>query len=336
MTPLQSCKHRLSLHGLVVDLDCDVPALNVPIYSALGGFTVTEWPDGFMPITGTVRPYDETVVLRHLSPNAVAIAEVPGMELYQDGERFWLIDDRWGLCEMNLLKGQWQSWILPEPAIEPMFIAELAVMWPLAQLVRNKGLHLLPAAAVAREGWGMLLISPFGIEPELTALAQAGYKLIGQRWTALREEDGRVAMLHMPGAVERLPAPALRIGGVESNATWVNLTEEFADSAQHHAFCDAVVMVEPGRRPLPRLRELHRANAVAAVRQSWPIIELHPQRRHGQFPPKLAQICRCYHAQLSRKGMDLLYLIDQARYGRSGAPRKLQVTVSRVARQVPA
>ena len=92
-------------------------------------------------------------MLRHLSPTAKPVAAMGStMELYEEGERFWLIDDRWGLTEMNLLKGQFQSWILPRPAIDPGMIVQDAVLWPLAQLLRGKGLSLVPGISVAA-GW---------------------------------------------------------------------------------------------------------------------------------------------------------------------------------------
>ena len=81
------------------------------------------------PITGTIRPYDRDSVLRHLPSDASPIA-VSGelFELYEKGERFWLIDDRWGLAEMNLLKAQWRSWIIDQPALEPQQVLEQAVL----------------------------------------------------------------------------------------------------------------------------------------------------------------------------------------------------------------
>ena len=169
MAALPSCQHKYSLHGSAIEVACEVPGLNIAIDRALGEFTTPDWPDGFTPTLGCVRPYDQTVVLRHLSPNAASITSESGMELYCEGERFWLIDDRWGLTEINLLKGQWQSWILPEPMIDAPKLSS-AILWPLAQLLRSRGLYLLPAASVTRAGWGMLILSPFGLEPELQAL----------------------------------------------------------------------------------------------------------------------------------------------------------------------
>src|SRR5438874_1059805 len=136
--PLDSCNHQFAIHGLAVDLTCQVPVLNLPIDALLGEFTVGEFPESFTPATGFIRPYDQSVVLRHLSPTATPVPAPGGMELYEHAERFWLIDDRWGLAEMNVLKGQWQSWILPDPTIDASGVVESALLWPLSQLLRLK------------------------------------------------------------------------------------------------------------------------------------------------------------------------------------------------------
>lgn len=344
LTPLDSCAHRFSIHGLAVDLHSQVPLLNIPIDEAMGNFAVDDFPDGFLPTSGAVMPYDESVVLRHLSPTAATVGNDLGMELYGENERFWVVDDRWGIAEINLLKNQFQSWVLPAPAIELPRVVELAVLWPLAQLLRTRGMSLLPAAAVVRDGWGMLLIAPFSLEPELVALAGAGFRIVSQRWAAIREDDGRVAMLHMPGKVERIPAPRPRAAGhVEQSIEWVDLTAEIMGVSQNHAFCDAVVLVDNGRRPMPSFRQINRSMAVTALRQAWPIVELHPQRKQASLPVKLAQHCTCFEAQFSRRPEDFLKLLDQMRYGRSGArsitPAAVQVTVDPrfgKSKQVPA
>jgi hypothetical protein len=309
---LPSCQHKYSLHGSAVEVACEVPSLNIAIDRALGEFTTPEWPDGFTPTLGSIRRYDQTVVLRNLSPNAASIGSESGMELYCEGERFWLIDDRWGLTEINLLKGQWQSWILPEPMIDAAEIVERAVLWPLSQLLRSKGVYLLPAASVSRAGWGMLILSPFGLEPELQALMRASYHVVGQRWTCLREEDGQIAMLHMPAPLQ-ITSQSRAIGAAPTTSRWVDVTAEKCGAMQHHAFCDAVVIVEPGRRPTSRFRPLPRANAVSALKKAWPIEELHPQRRLGQMHSKLAQLCQCAELQLSRRPQDVLTLADHLR-----------------------
>lgn len=328
MRVLPSCKHQFSIHGLAVDVACEVPVLNIGIDKALGEFTVENWPDGFTPATGSIQPYEQNVVLRHLSPSAIPLATPDGMmEIYEEGERFWLIDDRWGLTEMNLLKGHWQSWILPHPTLPANQIIQQAVLWPLSQVLRTKGLNLVPAISIARDGWSMLICSPINIEPELSAMVRAGYRVIGQQWTALREEDDRVAMLHMPGELQHVSAPQLKAGAtIESISEWIDINAEIPGSIQNHAFCDAVAIIASGRRPLPAMRQINRSGALASLRGGWPIIELHPQRRHSSIPARLATQCRCYETQLSRRPEDFLKLLDQMRYGRA-APSKVEVTL---------
>lgn len=305
---------RFAIHGLALELRCDLPGVLSEVHTLFHPFEVSAWPEGFTPVVGTVEPFDAACVQRHVSANARRFQSVnQSVELYQDGDRFWLIDDRWGMSEIDLFKGHWRSWLLPHPTADATVCAETAVVWPLAQLLRAKGLHLLPVVSVARNGWGALIFSSFGIEPELSALARNGYQIIGQRWTAVREEDGRVAMLHIPGWVERQTAPRLRYRGIEPAVGRLDLHGEFIGSFQHHAFCDVALVTEPCRRPQAHLRELGHSAAINVLKRAWPLVDLRPQRRAGQLPPRLAQSCLCAELQLSRDPRDLLRLLEGIR-----------------------
>jgi hypothetical protein len=280
-------------------------------------FLVSGWPEGFVPTEGTIKPFDAVEVNRRLSSTAIPLQNTAGrLEVYAERERYWLIDDRWGMAEINLLKGLWRAWILPSPSIDPVAVAEMAVMWPMAQLLRSKGLYLLPAIAVARDHWGLLLISPFGVQAELKSLVRAGFKVIGQQWTALREEEGRIAMLHIPGRIER--GGSRRIRSLTSltagPSEWTDLAAEIPGITQFHAFCDAVIFVEAGRRPESWVRSLAAGSIQATVRRHWPIDELHPLRRQSRLMSQVAAKCRLFEARLSRNPDDLLGHLDGMRY----------------------
>lgn len=323
----KSKSHRFAIYGQPLVLNNSLSALEIALTRALGEFAIDIFPttSNLSPIEGTIKPYDKDEVLRHLSPTAVAISTPrEQMELYQDNERFWLIDDRWGLAELNLLKGQFRAWILPEAALDADRVMESAIIWPLAQLLRGRGLYLLPAAGFVRAEVGLLIISPFGIEAELTALLRSGFRIIGQRWTALRDEDGRVTMLHLPGRVERHRSPRLRSVASDPNGEWVDLESEFCGSAATHATVTHVLLIEPGRRPTPMLRQIQKSNALPALRRAWPIAELHPLRVNGQFPAKISRRCDVFAARLSQRPQDLLELLDAAR-GIPNRDRSLQI-----------
>src|SRR5262245_9983766 len=150
-------RFHYSIHGLCVNLTCDVPRALAPISKALGGFTISTPSAGIGAVNGSIRPYDANEVVRHLSPTATRLAGTSELvEIYEENERFWLIDDRWGLCELNVLKGQFRSWVLGESAAmkDTYRMVEQAVLWPGSQMLRRRGGSLAPAAGGMRAGVG--------------------------------------------------------------------------------------------------------------------------------------------------------------------------------------
>ena len=300
---------RYSIHGTAVGISCFTNSLTEEMEHALGEFRTAQWTPGVVPISGTIWPYEKSHVLKYLSQSARRVATNSDLlELYEDGERFWMVDDRWGIAEMNLLKGQWRSWILAGCAIDAVRCVQLAVIWPMAQLLRSRGLYMVPATSVSLGNRSFLILSPFGVEPELSALIRGGYNIIGQSWTAIREHDGRFELLHLPGHVERAVPPGMRLVA-EPIPTWVDLMSEHIGAQKHEGWCDAILIADPGRRPQANVRPLDSARAVQVLRAAWPIFELHPNRRHGQLPARLAQRVPCYQLHLSREPKDLLRIL---------------------------
>ena len=308
---------RYSLHGAAIGITSMVKSLGPELLHLLGDFRVPNWPAGSLPISGMVWPYERSHVLKCMSPTATRV-ETHGnadsmIELYEDQERFWLVDDRWGITEINLIKGQFRSWVLPAPQIDTVRVGQMAILWPLAQLLRARGLYLVPAASVAFGERSFLMLSPFGLEPELTTLIRAGYRIIGQSWTVLREHEGRFAMMNMPGCVERSLPPGMRLASssasIPSTPTWVDLMHEFCGAELGHGWCDAVLLIDAVRRGQTNVRPLDRGFAVQILRAAWPIFELHPNRRHGQLPARLGRSVPCFQLSLSREPRDLLPLL---------------------------
>ncbi len=324
MIPPRQPHLTLSLHGLAVKIASSSQNLTHSINQFLQPFLVTDLPSGIPTTSGNIVGYETDEVLRHLSVSARRLPLTdPWLELYHDDERFWLVDDRWGIAEINFLRNQWRTWILPEPTADPVRLVEGAVLWPLAQLLRPRGLHLLPAISIARDDWGILILAPFSLEPELVRLLRAGYRVIGQRWTALREEDGRIHLLHMPGVVERAFLPRLRIGLGLRQSQWVNIENEFPSAHRNHACCRSVLIMEPGRRSAAHASDLSLPESEQILRADWPIVEVHPSRRHGLMPQRIANLCQCSQVQLSRNADDLLVLLDSLRDNTPGHPPRV-------------
>lgn len=307
---------RFNVHGLIVEVSCALPGLRQVMADVLGPLQVLDLPAGFQPIEGSVDVYDADVVARHISPQAERFASFGDYaELWRDGERCWLLDDGWGLCEINFIRRSFRSWVLPQTHLNAIRAVDQAVLWPAAQVMLTRGLALLPAASVAHRGRGALLVSPFSLEPELSAILDAGHGLIGQRWTAIREEDGRPLMLAMPGRIERAPAPQLRsrasaiLSIQPQQSEWIDLAANAATRC-NYSWCDVIFVVEPGRRAVPRATPLTGASATAAIRRAWPMPDVGPSNRQAQLATRLAQQCRVYQVELSRDPRAILRLLD--------------------------
>lgn len=318
-------RFKFVIHGLGVDLACEVPSLVAPITRALGDFAVTSLPSSLSTSQGVLRGYLQDEVLKHLSPTATRMGGTNHLlEIYEQDERFWMIDDHSGLCQLNLLKNQFRSWVLEgqRSASHAHQLIQQMVMWPISQLLRSRGLCMIPAAAVMRDGWSALILSAFSLEPELRALVKAGWRIIGQNWTAIREEQGQIMMHWLPGAMSRpLPPGAAMDDGL------VDLTAEFCGSRCEQAACDAVLLIAPGRRPLADLRHIAPANTFSALRRDWPSVELRPSRRAGQLPARLARQAQIFDVQLSRQHSEILNIMETARYHRPLRPPQVSLFV---------
>jgi hypothetical protein len=305
---------RICLHGLTVAIRCRVPSLQGLCSLMFRDLQVDDLPPGFQPFEGDVLPYDGDAVTRSISPNARPVTgdEEPA-SIYADGERLWLIDETWGLCEINLLKRHWKAWVIDRPSIDAIPLFEAAILWPMAQLLRHQGLHLIPAASLAVGNRGVLLLASFDLEPELRAAIDAGFDLVGQRWTALREEDGQIALLQLPGRVERIPSPTLR-GGVRVDArpTWVDLAAERPNAQRLHAFCDSVLIIEPGRRSQQQVMPLQAGSAAAALKTAWPIPDAGPGRGSAGLIGTLALTAQATRVVLSRDVRSTVTLLRSA------------------------
>ena len=101
--------------------------------------------------------------------------------------------------------------------------------------------------------------------------------------------------------------------GGPPDTTWVDLSYEYIGSWQNHAFCDAVLVTDGGRGASAFIRDVDPDRALDVLRRAWPIDELHPHRKYGQLPLKLAQHARVCELQLSRSPHDLLDLLQALR-----------------------
>jgi hypothetical protein len=315
-------KYGFSIYDSAVSVANSCAALDEQIHFFLNHFASRSQPD-IIPTRGEIRPFDLAEVTRSLAPAAASERQSDDLvDIYSLAERNWVLDDRWGMCEINLLKHRWQSWLLPRPTLDPVRLAEAAVIWPMAQLLRLRGIELIPAISVERAGWGALILSPYAVTGEISRLVRAGYRVIGQRWTALVRQHGRIVLRHVPGVVESLD---LRNKSIGRETVWTDLTARNPWSGSELAACDAVIVIASGRRCTSHGRVAAAHESQALLRRSWPMGALPLNRsRVQQTVAALSTQCLCLSLQLSKHTDEFLQLIEFARH-RSAS--KVQVMI---------
>lgn len=342
---------RFSVHGLSLELTVDQPALLSSIDHLFGDFELRSTDaasanSADVMVRGSIQTYAERDVMKRVSATARSVPVVRTLaatgranpaEIYQDGARVWIVDERWGLGEIDFLRNRWTCWVLPTTSLSPAELVESMVHWPLHQLLRSRELHLLPAASVSRPGMGVLLLAPFQIGPELRSMIGAGFRVIGQRWTALRHTrllpinmplQRYLEVCQMPGWVD-VPAVSSAQLGLRRSVTdrSLDLGLEHCGSASASAMVNTVVLIQPARRPTARLRRVRDDDAVAAIRRAWPILEMHPSHQRSPILSELADRCCVFEATVSQNPADLAELLI-ALSPASVTRRKLAVTLN--------
>ncbi len=67
------------------------PALAPELAHFFNPFAVSELPEGFSAVSGTIQEFNPAIIQKIVSPTAARFAPCRDLiELYQDGERFWL------------------------------------------------------------------------------------------------------------------------------------------------------------------------------------------------------------------------------------------------------
>jgi hypothetical protein len=323
-----------SIYGAVVRIENCCPSdracagLADKIDQALGVFSVARSIGDPVETHGVIRPFEISEVMQSLSRATASMRYADRLvEIYSNTERHWLLDDRWGVCEIDLLKHRWRSWIIPGTTLDAVQLAEAAVVWPMAQLLRLRGIELVPVISVERSGWGALVFAPYPIPREIHRIIRAGYRVVGQRWTALMRQGERIVMRHIPGLTES-PAESRSI---RSKPVWTDLLAGNPWSSAEVAWCDAVLAIVPGRRSKSCGRIVPSEMAGQLIRRVWPICELPVGRMRVDHPALfLGEQCLCLSLQLSRHEDEFLELIELARHR---TPVRAQVSIHKALRR---
>jgi hypothetical protein len=301
----------VNLHGHLVGLRVEHPLLRPTAAAILKRLAEPDPP--FKPaVSGQILPYDLDSVSRHLSNGATPV--LPGeagyhplSELYATPERdrWWLVDERWGLCEVDLVRGTWRAFVVPEPSLTIGRLFESTMWWPAAQLLRHHGLHLLPATALertdGRRRGGVLVLANADLSRERAAWTQRGATVLGRYWSALRiEGDGRATLLPMPAMIDEQPTAPLRATVSKHNVPIVSRPTRPCP-------LNDVLIAQTPRVHRPSISPLATRDAERLLGGIWPIA--HCGKTKNTMPEFLSRSITTYKLRLDRRGTGLSDLL---------------------------
>ena len=294
----------ISLHGHGVRLRIDHPVVARPAARVLA--TLAEEALPFEPIEGEVADFVHKRVMRHVADDAVRVhpgepGHHPLYELFRSpaGDRWWQVDERWGLSEIDLVRGRWRSFVLPAPRIDAMRLFEATVWWPMAHLLAGRGLHLVPASSLAGpDGGGTLILSP-GNDDREAAAAGPPVRVVGARWTAIRQDLRGLDLLAMPGSpLGSLDKRPLRLH------TDVAYFSPRCQATCRRARCRQILIATPDRGDSISSTPILGTGRLAALRRAWPMPTLSPAST--RFLHDLAGLSHLRRARLARDGYRLV------------------------------
>ncbi len=313
-------KNSFALHGVELHVENACAVLREHLDFLLRPFASRPSARVGNAIGVEIAPFDLAQVTRCLSRLGPSRRHSDSLtEIYSAADAHVIVDDRWGVCEVDLLRHRCKSWLLPRPTLDAVQLADAALLHPLALLLRLRGIELIPALTIERAGWGALILNPYPIAAEIARLLRAGYRIIGQRWSILEPRGGRTILKHLPGCVESAQSRGRSIG---RRPIWTDLTADNPWASSDAAWCDAVLAISPGRRVRARGRVVPAIDAPAALRRTWPSPELPASRPRLNHPAAaLARDCLCLSLELSRSEDDFLDLVEFARRRSAAKPQ---------------
>src|SRR5579872_3018323 len=111
-------KYDFSLHGAAIRLANSCGTLDEQIRFFLHPFVTTRRTAQLNELHGEICPFDVADVTHSLSQAAGSERRSDDLvEIYSLAEKHWIVDDRWGVCEIDQLKRRWRCWILPNPSL---------------------------------------------------------------------------------------------------------------------------------------------------------------------------------------------------------------------------
>ena len=327
---------HFNIHGIGVRVDTDIPLLAAAIGELLRRFAhppavdsqplrfiyerSRKTPDPLSNGSSGGRP----LLFSTSWENAFDLAGRLGInwDVYGRDGRLLLDYHRRGRLRLDVSEGVLDGSLTEPLDLHPALLPSIFFFFPLAQLLARRGLHVIHAAALERNGCGVLIpgLSGSGKSTSCVALMRGGYRCLSDDKPFLRETENGLELLAFPEMIDVTDQTIAFFPELRERTTAIEVGYRkkrfYAEMLYPGSTVDAVtpsVILFPqiSEESTSRVERLPSARALEALLpHSLLCFDREVSVRHFGLLSRLVETTACYRLHFGRDVMDLPSLID--------------------------
>ena len=257
--------------------------------------------------------------------NAYDLARLLGirLEIYrQDGQLLWDYHEN-GCLRLDKSRGMLEGYLAESIDLHPMPLTSFFFLLPLSELLASRGLHMIHAAALEREGRGVLIpgVSGSGKSTSCVSLMRAGYRCLSDDKPFLRSNGNGIELLAFPESIDVTDRtvsffPELRVAPSQDLKAGYRKKQFRADAIYPDSTTNAVrpaliLFPQISGESRSRLEKLSKIRALEAILPHG-LLVLDAETSGHQFDllARLIESAECYRLSFGRDVLELPSLVD--------------------------
>lgn len=328
---------HFTIYGIGVRVDADIPLLAAAIGELLRRFArppaTDSQPLRFIyersgkvpdPLSNGSSDGGGPLLFSTSWENAFDLAGRLGInwDVYGRDGRLLLDYHRRGRLRLDVSEGVLEGSLTEPLDLHPALLPSIFFFFPLAQLLARRGLHIVHAAALERNGCGVLIpgLSGSGKSTSCVSLMRGGYRCLSDDKPFLRETEHGLELLAFPEMIDVTDQTIAFFPELRERTTAIEMGYRkkrfYAETLYPGSTADAVkpsVILFPqiSDEPTSRVEPLSKVRALQALLpHSLLCFDREVSVRHFGLLSRLVETTACYRLHFGRNVMDLPRLID--------------------------
>ena len=326
------------IHGVLLRVESELPALAMGVADLLQRFPVASPENGnalrvsyrseatgLGPTLRDLSPAGRELVFSSAWDNAFDLTGQfgIGLDIYRHDRHLFFDYHRHGRLLIDTTKGILDGYLAESIDLHPAPLASFFFLLPLSGLLASRGLHMIHAAALERNGRGVLIpgMSGSGKTTSCVSLIRAGYRCLSDDKPFLRENGGGIELLAFPERIDVTDRtisffPELRGASPELLKTGYRkkhfLPEAlYAASTVELARAAVVLFPHISGEPKSRLEKLPKVRALETLLpHGLVVLDYELSRRQFELLTRLVEDTECYQLYFGNDVLELPSLVD--------------------------